>query len=196
MTLLGLVVAEETQGAVYAYFDSGTEVSWLSPSISMSLHNDGESAVWFGGVNFFVTVGGGIEGPTIDTSVPPLGSPADGVDLLTGTIFSGAPFGQMPINPPPEPRVQGWGVAAFPPVSLGAGETKKLVTITFNSFPEGIFVLDFSPTSFADEDGGGMVEVSMPIGSYVTVVPEPADYGLVVAGGLLGLGLWRRGRRV
>jgi len=195
MTLLGLAVAGETQGAIYAYFDSGTEVSWLSPSISMSLHNDGEGEVSFGGVNFFVTVGGGIEGPTIDTSVPPVGSPAVGVNLLTGTIFTAAPFGQLPINPP-EPRVQGWGVVAFPAVSLGAGETKKLVTITFNSFPEGMFVLDFSPTSFAAATGAGTVEVSMPIGSYVTVVPEPVDCGLVMAGGLLGLGLWRRARRV
>jgi hypothetical protein len=73
-------------------FQTSTTISPSSPSIILSVQNtDPINPVSIGGINFFVTVQAG--GPTIDTN------PGLGVDLLTGTVFSGyALGGQLPIG--------------------------------------------------------------------------------------------------
>ena len=181
---------QTNQAQLVLDFEGATTISPTSPSITLSVQNIGASPVPIGGVNFFITVGDGTMGPTIDTTAPIPPKSALGVNLLTGTIFDGSPFGQFPIGSP-GPRSQAWAVLTLTPVSLPVGATEKLATITFNSFPEGSFALDFRGTSFADSIGGTIANVSLPSGDVTGLVPvpEPEQSGLAFGLGLLAAAL-------
>ena len=179
-------------------FQGSTTISPSDPSIVLTVRNSSGSAVDIAGVNFFINVGGGSTGPTIDVNPPSQPTPGPGVDLLNGTLFQSFNFGQNSIGTV-LPRDQGWGVAlqsghAF---SLGGGASATLATITFNSFPVGgPYTLDFSNTTFAKPGGTFFDDVTLPNGDGVTVVPEP-NAALGVGGALLllaGLRRWLQNR--
>ncbi len=188
---LWLAAPSAARGQLVMHFSSSTVISPGSPSMTLSVQNsDLFNPVSIGGVNFFVKVQA--EGPTMSTTS------GVGVDLLTGTLFSGVTtFGQLP-NGVPTSLSQGWGVLAFPTAaSLGAGQTKQLATITFSSFPAGDWSVDFADptvgiTSFSDAIGND-ITVNHLLGT-VTVVPEPQTYALVVGFGLVAFTLVRRFR--
>ncbi len=186
---VGLTAPATGWGQLIVDFSSGTTISSISPSMTLSVRNsDLVNPVSLGGVNFFVKVQDG--GPTISTT------PASGVDLLTGTLFSGLALGGQFAVGTPTSLSQGWGVIAFPvAASLAAGQTKQLGTITFDSFPTGDWLLDFGDpsvgvTAFADASGN-TIDVNHLLGT-VTVVPEPQAYALVVGFGLLAVALAKR----
>jgi hypothetical protein len=181
---LWLVAVVTGQAQLTVDFLGSTTVSPSSPSIQLSVHNSGATALSIGGVNLFTTIGGGTTGPTMGTGV------GVGVDLLTGTLFSGrAPFGHFPIGTP-DPRNQRWGVLSSPAAVLDAGATLPLATITFDSFPLGAFTLDFSGTSFADPIGNSIAIGSLPTGS-PTVVPEVEHCSIAAGFGCFLLALAR-----
>lgn len=167
-------------GLIVGYYGTTPTISSDSPSIWMSLYNDAPSgSISLGGVNFFLTVGGGTSGPTLSVTS------GAGVDLVTGTLFASG-FGQFPIGTE-QSRSQAWGTLVNSPgVSLAAGQTVRLATLTFDSFPVGSYMLDFSGTSFADPQGGTIGSVTLP-SEMLTVVPEPVNVALPVFGGMVAL---------
>lgn len=177
--------------------DGALTISESSPGVILTLFNSGSEALSLGGVNFFLKIGGGLQGPTLSTTAPP--ELTAGVDLLTGTPFTAALAGQLPISTADfGPRSQAWSATLVPPSSLGAGQTVRLATLTFNSFPAGSYPLDFTGTTFPWYNTvSGEVNnhpVLLPADAELTAVPEPVRAALATGLGLLAIAGWRRVR--
>ena len=185
------LTSSPAQGQLFMDFLSSPTISPASPSIYLSIENIGAEPIILGGLDFFITVGNGASGPTMDTSIPSVPNPAAGVDLLTDTPFSGNGFGQAPYLPL-LPRSQGWGVLTLAGPSLNPGAKTKIATITFNSVPQGDFPLSFGSTEFFDNQMNPQTIPVMLPNSLLTVVPEPVHYATVMGLAALGLALCRR----
>ncbi len=196
--VLTIAAPQVSRAALVVDFLGDPVISPGFPSLTLSVENTGDSSVMIGGLNFFITVGDGLAGPTLDTTIPTSPNPALGVDLLTGTLFDGNPLGQFMVAPAPQPRDQGWAVLSLTPITLAAGAKQNLATITFDSFPVGTFSLELSRgllTSFDDPFGSTIPGVTLPDNDItVTAVPEPAAAVAVTGLALLGVALFRRRR--
>lgn len=191
LTLLGgLVVCAQAQLLI----DVGDRdvLPSTTQTIELTVQNTGGSAISFSGLNFNIEV--------------PSGAPAiTGVDLITGTLFSSNNDGQLSGT---ESSTY-WGVsvttAGSPPtsVTLGAGLTAKLATVTFSTGAIGgpwtLAIKDTigDDTEFLNSVGGLISETVTINNGTISVVPEP-NATLAVAGLLLGVAAvarrWRAAR--
>jgi len=189
---LWLLVPGTAHGQLFMDFQGPTTISPGALSVSLSVQNTDESSISIKGVNFFVVVENG--GPIMRTTP----GPGSGVDLRTGTLFSGTTIdgenainGQNPFGDQ-TPLSQGWGVSLASAVTLAPGETRKLATISFDALlPSlGVYTVDFTGTSYSNPSGG-FPSVNTLTGT-ITVVPEPQAYALVIGLSLVVVAAGRR----